>query len=433
MKRDVPSEAKIQCICCVRKMKFRELRKHLKKTHNIPNVSITCTKDLESGDTCEFFCSFSLDCFLEHNKHCHNKLFEGGAATIFDLNNGFGLFESDVGRDHSRVCQDARDEKRKEKMREAKARWSAKQGSASDNRAVINIDEVSEYDGEGGTIKVTTAAGTFEVENVDGGFIKKKSPIIIKIRKRSLNEAGPSGLSVAEPVRKKRKVKPAKNVKNVTPTQQVARYVSTHQPELVLELNMPPLINQAEAIIEVNMPPSFMQPEINLLVNMPIACIQTEISEDPDDVSAIQADLMGQLDDSDDEQDIEEEVTIIEDEEVTIIEADEVEQPSNPDDAPDAEEDLESIQAGLNAQLDDSDDDDVEDIDEHVIRDDGEGTDFRRLYRKWGVKSFDMMARRLGGRQMLKLVMRKTKISYLDHAKLLVWNELNPVKQKLFD
>jgi hypothetical protein len=166
---------------------------------------------------------------------------------------------------------------------------------------------------------------------------------------------------------------------------------------------------------------------------MPIACIQTEISEDPDDVSAIQADLMGQLDDSDDEQDIEEEVTIIEDEEVTIIEADEVEQPSNPDDAPDAEEDLESIQAGLNAQLDDSDDDDVEDIDEHVIRDDGEGTDFRRLYRKWGVKSFDMMARRLGGRQMLKLVMRKTKISYLDHAKLLVWNELNPVKQKLFD
>jgi hypothetical protein len=422
MKRDVPSEAKIQCICCVRKMKFRELRKHLKKTHNIPNVSITCTKDLESGETCEFFCSFSLDCFLEHNKHCHNKLFEGGAATIFDLNTGFGLFESDVGRDHSRVCQDARDEKRKEKMREAKARWSAKQGSASDNRAVINIDEVSEYDGEGGTIKVTTAAGTFEVETVEGGFMKKKSPIIIKIRKRSLNEDGPSGLSVAEPVRKKRKVKPAKNVKNVTPTQQV---------ELVLELNMPPLINQAGAIIEMNMPPSFMQPEINLLVNMPIACIQTAISEDLDDVSAIQADLMGQLDDSDDE----EEVLIIEDEEVTIIEADEVEQPSNPDDIPDAEEDLESIQAGLNAQLDDSDDDDVEDIDEHVIRDDGKdkGTDFQRLYRKWGVRGFDMMAKKLGGRQMLKLVMTKTKISYLDHAKLLVWNELNPVKQKLFD
>ena len=124
-------------------------------------------------------------------------------------------------------------------MREAKARWSSKQGSAknthatiSDNRDVINFDDVSGYDGEDGTIKVTTAAGTFEVEHVDGGFIKKKSPIIIKIRKRSLSEAGPSGLSVAEPARKKRKVKPAKNVKNVTPTQQVARYVSTHQSNL---------------------------------------------------------------------------------------------------------------------------------------------------------------------------------------------------------
>ena len=60
------------------------------------------------------------------------------------------------------------------------------------------------------------------------------------------------------------------------------------------------------------------------------------------------------------------------------------------------------------------------------------GTDFQRLYRKWGVRGFDMMAKKLGGRQMLKLVMTKTKISYLDHAKLLVWNELNPVKQKLF-
>ena len=111
-----------------------------------------------------------------------------------------------------------------------------------------------------------------------------------------------------------------------------------------------------------------------------------------------------------------------------------MEQPSNPDDTPDAEEDLESIQAGLNAQLDDSDDD-VEDIDEHVIRDDGKdkGTDFQRLYRKWGVRGFDMMAKKLGGRQMLKLVMTKTKISYLDHAKLLVWNELNPVKEKFFD
>ena len=49
------------------------------------------------------------------------------------------------------------------------------------------------------------------------------------------------------------------------------------------------------------------------------------------------------------------------------------------------------------------------------------------------MRGFDMMAEKLGGRQMLKLVMRKTKLSHLDHAKLLVWNELNPVKEKFFD
>ena len=48
------------------------------------------------------------------------------------------------------------------------------------------------------------------------------------------------------------------------------------------------------------------------------------------------------------------------------------------------------------------------------------------------MRGFDMMAKKLGGRQMLKLVMKKSKISYLDHAKLLVWNELNHVKENLF-
>ena len=87
----------------------------MKKIHSIPNVSIFCTKDLESGGPCEFFCSFSLDCFLEHNKHCHKTVFEGGAATVFDQNSGFSLFESDMGRNHSRVCLDARDEHEKQR------------------------------------------------------------------------------------------------------------------------------------------------------------------------------------------------------------------------------------------------------------------------------------------------------------------------------
>ena len=127
MKRNVPSEAKIKCIKCCRKMKFRELRKHLAKEHNISNVSISCTETLENGDTCDFHCSSSLDCFLEHSKYFHNELFEEGVDTIFDLFNGFNLLvSSTTGRNHTEVCQNAREKRRKEKMREAKVRWSAK-------------------------------------------------------------------------------------------------------------------------------------------------------------------------------------------------------------------------------------------------------------------------------------------------------------------
>ena len=166
--------ANILCFLCIRKMKFRELRKHLEKEHNTPNISIACTEAVENGDTCDFRCASSLDCFLEHSKHCHNNFFEEGAATIFDLSNGFRLFKSFTGRDHSGVCQDARDKKRKEKMREAKDRWSAKQGPAKNTHAttsdvgdIIDVDDISSYDGEDGFIKVTTDAGTFEVELVD--------------------------------------------------------------------------------------------------------------------------------------------------------------------------------------------------------------------------------------------------------------------------
>ena len=196
---------------------------------------------------------------------------------------------------------------------------------------------------------------------------------------------------MTEPAKKKRKVKPAENVNTsqivsrnikhtgkgkrskpadvVTTTQQVVKTVTTHQPE------------------------------INLQVNMLPACIQSEILEDPDDISAIQAGLMDHLDDSDDDLD--------------------------------AEDDLASIQADLLEQLDDSDDDDIVEIDsdgEEV--DDDNGVDFQGLYKKWGVAGFDAMCDRLGGDQMLKLVMKHTKISAKDHAKLLVWNELNHKKCK---
>jgi hypothetical protein len=127
MKRNFPSEAKIKCIRCIKQMKFRELRRHLAKVHDILNVSISCSKTLENRDTCDFHCSFSLDCFLEHSKSLHNNLFEKGANSIFDSSSGFNLLVSNTtGRIHTEVCQNAREKRRKEQIRVAKVKWSMK-------------------------------------------------------------------------------------------------------------------------------------------------------------------------------------------------------------------------------------------------------------------------------------------------------------------
>ena len=141
----------------------------------------------------------------------------------------------------------------------------------------FDVDDISSYDGEDGFIKVTTDAGTFEVELVDGSFIKRKPPVIINIKKRPVNEVETAESSVTEPAKKKRKVKPAENVNTsqivsrnikhtgkgkrskpadvVTTTQQVAKIVTAHQPEIILQLNMPPVFIQPEIILQVNMPP----------------------------------------------------------------------------------------------------------------------------------------------------------------------------------
>jgi hypothetical protein len=112
MKRNVPSEAKIKCIRCSKQMKFRELRKHLAKVHNILNVSISCSVTLENGDECDFHCGFTLDFFLEHSKCFHNKLFEDGANSIFDFLSGFNLLVSTTtSRTHTEVCYKTREKR----------------------------------------------------------------------------------------------------------------------------------------------------------------------------------------------------------------------------------------------------------------------------------------------------------------------------------
>jgi hypothetical protein len=147
LKRNFPSEAKIKCIRCVKQMKFRELRKHLVNVHDIHNVSIYCSKTVDCG----FHCSFSLDCFLEHSKSLHNNLFEQGANSVFDSSIGFNLLVSNItGRNHTEVCQNAREKRRKEQMRMAKLKWSKKckkkVNAATNAHAKVSVNGVTDTD-----------------------------------------------------------------------------------------------------------------------------------------------------------------------------------------------------------------------------------------------------------------------------------------------
>ena len=124
--RDVPSEAKMQCFKCIRSMKFRELRIHLLKVHQIPNVFIFCTS-VVNDKVCEFLCGKSLDCFIEHMKQVHDEKFKDGAEYAFNESNGFKLVSNgDPIRSHTEVCSIAREERRKEKVKECKARYVSK-------------------------------------------------------------------------------------------------------------------------------------------------------------------------------------------------------------------------------------------------------------------------------------------------------------------
>ena len=103
MKRNVPSEAKIPCNYCERRMKFRELRKHMSTTHEVDRLTILCTQDFSCKTN--WSCSYSFDCFLEHAKKDHNEFFNG-SETDFKPENGFRLCEFEVLYEkRSEICE----------------------------------------------------------------------------------------------------------------------------------------------------------------------------------------------------------------------------------------------------------------------------------------------------------------------------------------
>ena len=107
IKRNIPSEAKIQCKECKKKLKFRMLRQHMKEAHKILDTVIYCSLE---NIGCEWVCGVSFDCYLEHSKHDHGENFQTGADTIFSPENGFHLvpIESDH-KIHTEACVDSRE------------------------------------------------------------------------------------------------------------------------------------------------------------------------------------------------------------------------------------------------------------------------------------------------------------------------------------
>jgi hypothetical protein len=143
---------------------------------------------------------------------------------------------------------------------------------------------------------------------------------------------------------------------------------------------------------------------------MPPIFIQPEILEVPDDLAAIQADLMEHLDDSDDDLDVGDDYGCDKAAEEAAVPA---------------------ITLVTPTESGEESDDDIVDIDGDIEAvDDDNGIEYciEHLYKKWGKARFDLMCDQLGDEKVLELVMGKSQISAKDHAKLLIRNELRLTK-----
>ena len=80
--RTVPSEVKIACGECEKKLKFRSLKDHLKSAHD-EFISIFC----KLGTNCQWTCCVSFKCFIKHARHIHNEYYENLAANCLQYHN----------------------------------------------------------------------------------------------------------------------------------------------------------------------------------------------------------------------------------------------------------------------------------------------------------------------------------------------------------
>ena len=121
-------------------------------------------------------------------KQVHDEKFKGGAEYVFDESNGFKLVSNgDPIRSHTEVCSIAREEKRKEKVKECKERYVRKHKGEKKKNTHKTNDGAGDIPAKSFSTKVTTHVETEGVE-AGGELVQNEiTPVIIKIKKRKVN------------------------------------------------------------------------------------------------------------------------------------------------------------------------------------------------------------------------------------------------------
>ena len=121
LRRDVVSKASMTCTYCDFKGRFRDIRSHLRKIHNLYSY-VQCKQK-----TCNFFCAQSFKCFKTHSARVHQEFFNGrstnlGDGKYFKLIKMGNKIKENI---HSRNCKHETEVGGKKKKKEIRLRNAA--------------------------------------------------------------------------------------------------------------------------------------------------------------------------------------------------------------------------------------------------------------------------------------------------------------------
>ena len=112
------SESNMTCTYCNFKGRFRDIRGHLRKKHNLYSY-VQCKQN-----TCSFFCAKDFKCFKTHSARVHEEFFNGrntnlGDGKYFKLVTMGDKIKQNI---HSRNCKHETEVEGKKKKKEIRLR-----------------------------------------------------------------------------------------------------------------------------------------------------------------------------------------------------------------------------------------------------------------------------------------------------------------------